>query len=268
MLKVNHFDEITQLKMGREMDGTVLYWTAAYLVDGLLIDTGCAHTAEELGEFLREQRVEQVVNTHHHEDHIGANYFVQQELGLEIFAHRLAIPLIKKGFPLLEYQEMVWGYPELTTVQPLPETINTGRYTFEVIETPGHSPDHVVFFEPEQGWCFTGDLFVSENLKMLRADEDIDGIISSLGKLLELPVKEMTLYTSSGRVVPRGKEAIASFLDHMRELRGRVSRLAGESLTAPEIRDRIFERETQLAPLTGGHFAVINLVEQLMPGDG
>ncbi len=78
--------------MGREMDGAVLYWTAAYLVDGLLIDTGCAFTAEELICFLREHEVKQVVNTHHHEDHVGANYLIQRELGLDIFAHATAVP--------------------------------------------------------------------------------------------------------------------------------------------------------------------------------
>ncbi len=265
MLKVNRFGEITQLMMGREMEGTVLYWTAAYLVDGLLIDTGCAYTAEELGRFLLGQRVEQVVNTHHHEDHIGANAFVQRQLGLEIYAHPRAIPLIKNGFPLLKYQEMVWGYPELTAVRPLPGTIRTKHYSFEVIETPGHSPDHIALFEREQGWCFSGDLFVSENLKMLRADEDIDGISASLEKLPALPSEELTLYTSLGRVVPDGKRAVASFLEYLRDLRRKVAGLAGGSLTAPEIRDHIFGRETQMEPLTGGHFSVLNLIEQLMP---
>jgi len=45
-----------------------------------------------------------------------------------------------------------------------------------------------------------------------------------------------------------------------------VNRLAGESLTAPEIRDCIFGRETQMAALTGGHFSILNLVEQLLSG--
>ncbi len=266
MLKVNRYGGIAQLMMGREMDGSVLYWTAAYLVDGLLIDTGCAYTADELGRFLGEQEVEQVVNTHHHEDHVGANSFIQQQLGLEIYVHPLAIPLLNRRLPLREYQEMVWGYPEPTVAQPLPARISTNRHTFEVIETPGHSSDHIALFEPERGWCFTGDLFVSENLKMLRADEDIDGIIASLEKLLALPVDELILHTGIGRVFPDGKRAIRTFLDYLGGLRDRVTRLAGESLIASEIRDRIFGRETQLAPLTGGHYSVLNLVEQLMPG--
>ncbi len=48
MLQINHFGPVTQIKIGRELEGRVLYWTAAYLVDGLLIDTGCPHTPERL----------------------------------------------------------------------------------------------------------------------------------------------------------------------------------------------------------------------------
>ena len=265
MIKTESFGEIVQVMMGREMDGSVLYWTTAYLIDGLLIDSGCAHTAEELIRFIEGERVEQVVNTHHHEDHIGANSLLQRCCDLQIYAHPLAVPLINSRLPLREYQEMVWGYPEPSAVQPLPAKLRTGRYSFEVIETPGHSDDHISLYERENGWCFTGDLFVSESLKMLRSDEDIDGIIASLEKLLALGAEELILFTSLGRVFTGGRKAITTFLDHIDYLRNRVTELAGENLAAPEIRDRIFGRETQLAPLTGGHFSRLNLVKQLMP---
>ena len=133
-------------------------------------------------------------------NNVGANSFIQQELGLKSIRSPLALPLINSRLPLREYQEMVWGYPEPTEVQLVPARISTSRYTFWVLETPGHSPDHISLFEPEQGWCFSGDLFVSENLKMLRADEDIDGILASLENVISLPAEEMTLFTSLGRV--------------------------------------------------------------------
>ena len=51
--------------------------------------------------------------------------------------------------------------------------IKTEHHNFQVIETPGHCPDHVSLYEPEQGWFFSGDLFVSEDQKVFRADEEI-----------------------------------------------------------------------------------------------
>jgi hypothetical protein len=42
MLKATQVGDVTEIKMGRSLDGeTVLYWVAAYLIDGILIDTGC-----------------------------------------------------------------------------------------------------------------------------------------------------------------------------------------------------------------------------------
>ncbi len=47
MIVAEDLGEITQIRMGRNIDGQVLYWGAAYLVDNLLIDTGCHHTANK-----------------------------------------------------------------------------------------------------------------------------------------------------------------------------------------------------------------------------
>ena len=71
--------------MGRELNGRVLYRVASWLVDGLLYDTGCSYTAEELVEHLRGRGAKVAVNFHHHEDHIGANRRLQQELCVEVF---------------------------------------------------------------------------------------------------------------------------------------------------------------------------------------
>lgn len=40
MIVAEKFGKVTQIKMGRDYEGRVLYWVAAYLVDSLLIDTG------------------------------------------------------------------------------------------------------------------------------------------------------------------------------------------------------------------------------------
>ncbi|MBW2559048.1 MAG: hypothetical protein JRD69_09510 [Deltaproteobacteria bacterium] len=40
MIEVNQFEEVTQIRMSRVIDGVPIYWVSAYLIDGLLIDTG------------------------------------------------------------------------------------------------------------------------------------------------------------------------------------------------------------------------------------
>ena len=57
--------------MDSEINGRVYYSVAAYLLDDLLIDTGCHNTCWELVDFLTDKGVSLAVNTHHHIDHIA-----------------------------------------------------------------------------------------------------------------------------------------------------------------------------------------------------
>ena len=184
MIEVNLFEDITQIRMSRVIDGVPLYWVAAYLVDGLLIDTGCDYTAEELVSYLEDRRSNIVVNTHFHEDHIGCNHLIQKRFDVDIYAHVDSVPLIGWKALLYPYQETVWGSPMPTRVQPMPERIRTENCTFEVIETPGHSAGHVALLEKEKGWCFSGDIFSRENLKFIRPEEDMPETVRSMKRLL------------------------------------------------------------------------------------
>ncbi len=264
MIEVNHFEEVTQIKLSQTMDGRPLYWAAVYLVDGLLIDTGPRHTAEELVEFLEGKNVRFAVNTHHHEDHIGANYLLQKRFGIKIFAHPEAVPLINQVPKLLKYQEVVWGYPEPTQVFPLSERIETEHYRFQVIETPGHSIGHVALLEPEKGWCFTGDLFVTEKPKAFRPHEDVIETIQSMKKLAELPTKRLILFTALGRIVSDGRKALQTCIGYLEDLSRKAENLAQRGLSVTAIREKLIGEDTSLATLTEGDFSADNLIKSIL----
>jgi glyoxylase-like metal-dependent hydrolase (beta-lactamase superfamily II) len=94
VIEIQTFEEITQIRMSRETGGKPAYWVASYFVDGLLIDTGCSYTAGELMSFLEKHAPKWVVNTHYHEDHIGANCPIQDRFGIDVFAHPESVPRI------------------------------------------------------------------------------------------------------------------------------------------------------------------------------
>jgi len=260
MIKVNQFEEVIQIKMSRELGGKPLYWVAAYLVDGLLIDTGCRHTAEELVKFLEGQNLKFIVNTHYHEDHIGANYILKQRFGIEIFAPRESVPLINQVPKLYPYQEMVWGYPEPTEVDCLPEKIETDHFHFDVVETPGHCKGHVALIEPEKGWCFSGDLFISERPKVIRPEENIAEITRSMKKLVNLKTNRLILFTSMGNVVHDGRKALQSCIEYFQDLSQRARQLEKKGFSISVIRDELFGRESSLAGFTDGQFSSENLI--------
>ena len=272
MIQISQFGEITQFKMGRESlgqapwepPGQVLYWTAAYLVDGLLIDTGCPHTAEEFVRSLEGRAVKLAVNTHYHEDHVGANYLLQQKFGIRILASRESIPLINGVYKLYPYQELVWGYPVPTKVELLPEKIETEHFRFDVVPTPGHCQGHVALVELTQGWCFSGDLFASREPKAVRPEEDVGGIARSMQKLVDLKTDQLILFTSLGNVVQDGREALQSCIAYFKDLSLKAKRLEKQGLSTGAIRDRIFGRETVLAGITEGDVSAENMIRAVL----
>jgi len=78
MLEVTTIDGVKCLRMARTMLGRGLYYTAAYWVDGLMVDTGCAHALPQLLGAVEAGSVRTIVNTYSHEDHVGCNHWFQQ----------------------------------------------------------------------------------------------------------------------------------------------------------------------------------------------
>lgn len=266
MLEINRFEDVIQVRMSREVEGEPVYWVAAYLVDGLLVDTGCAYTADEFITWLEDQEVHRVVNTHWHEDHVGANLLIQERLGVEISAHRDSVALIGRVPELRPYQEFVWGYPEPSQVGVLGDSVATRRFCFDVLETVGHCSGHIALLEPARGWCFSGDIFVSERPKVIRADENARELIATMRELARIPAERLVLFTSMGEIIPRGREALRSCIAYLEDLARNASELEQAGSSMQEIVVQLLGRESSLAELTGGHFSSQNLVRSLLEG--
>ena len=259
-------EEVIRFKMAREVAGRPFYLTAAYWVDGLLIDTGCAHTAPQLISALKSLHVSQTANTHSHEDHIGANAGVQELFGCPILAHAEALPILEnpKLQPLQPYRRVFWGWPQPSQGSTIGEWVETERYRFQVIHTPGHSPDHICFFEPEQGWLFSGDAYIGGQDRALREGYDIHGIIASLKKLAELPVR--MIFSGSGTVRTQGRRHLEEKIEYLEELGEGILSLHNEGLSARRIRSRVLGRELPITFITLGHFSGLRLVQSYLAG--
>ena len=258
--------QVTRLRMARTLLGRPAYFTAAYWVDGLLIDTGCAHTARQLTAILANWHVEQVVNTHSHEDHIGANADIQEAYRCPILAHPDALPILHDPTlqPLHPYRRLFWGWPKPSEGQPVGDRIETEHFCLQVIHTPGHSPDHICLFEPERGWLFSGDTYIGGEDRALREGYDIHGIIASLKKLAELPVK--TIFSGSGTVRENGGKPLQDKIVYLEELGRRIRDLYKQGMSARRIRRRVLGRELPITYLTLGHFSGLHLVKSYLAG--
>lgn len=267
MIERVDFTPVIQFKMGRVWGEKPIYITACYYVDGLLIDTGPFHVGDEVEKAFKGLKIHTLVNTHHHEDHIGNNLVFQQKWGIkEALAHPEAVERIKRPEiwigRLKNYQHIAWGVPPASEARPIGETVKTPRHEFKVIYTPGHSDDHICLLEEEQGWLFSGDIFIREEVKTLRSDENFHQLLASLYELAEYNFT--TIFCGSGLVVNDAREALKRKIEYFENLKEQVWALYKAGWRVEEITDKILGKESALFVPTEGDFAKINLVKSIL----
>jgi glyoxylase-like metal-dependent hydrolase (beta-lactamase superfamily II) len=256
--------EVTFFRMARSLAGWKVYWTGCYLVDGLLIDCGPPAVAEELLGALESRPVEALVVTHHHEDHSGGAPLLAAERGIVAQAHALTADVLRAGFRVEPYRRLAWGgAPARFEARALGPVVETRSHRFEIVETAGHSPDHVCLFERERGWLFTGDLFLAERLRYLRADEDLGSLIASLRRVLALPLREV--FCAHRGPLRDGPGALRRKLEVLEALVGRVGELHAQGVSEAEITRRVVGREGLMTLTTLGHFSARNFVRAALP---
>ncbi len=258
MIRIEDHGEVTFFRMARRLAGWPMYWTGAYLVDGLLVDCGPPATARAFVRALEGRRVDALVATHHHEDHMGAAAALRASRGLEVQAHSAGVPLLERGFVQEGYRRLAWGRPPRVAARALGAEVVTRALRFEVVSTPGHSPDHVCLFERERGWLFTGDLFLAERLRYLREDEDLGAMIASLDRVCALPVTRV--FCAHRGPVRGGREALERKRDGLVALCARVHELRAAGLSEREVARRTIGREGFLTWYSRGRFAARNFV--------
>lgn len=257
-------------------------YSVSYLVgDQLLVDTGFPWAARPLHRTLDELGVAatltHVVNTHSHEDHVGNNDMVAETTAAQILVHPAAIPIVRWPAEVPWYRGFMFGPLTGSRVAPLGDQLQIGQFCFEVMATPGHTPDHVCLFEPERGWLFAGDLYVDDQLDAQLPDVDGPQWIASLERASALGAR--VLFDGHGLVV-EGQNAVRQALDTKRaflEAVGtRTRREAPYAATLPELTRRVFasadrpldrlsRQEGRLSLLTGSNFSRSHLVASFLP---
>lgn len=252
------FDDVEGVRFGR-FDRGVTSSCIVYRVLGTVIDTGPPNQWRHVHRFLREREIDQVVITHHHEDHSGNGARLKTQLRAPVYMPENGVPLAEQGFPLQPYRRVVWGTPPRFSPEPLPNEVRPGKgILLRPIDTPGHSPDMTCFLEPNRGWLFTGDLFIATRPKYFRADESLDDQIQSLERVLELEFD--TAFCAHRAVVTDARVAVRAKFDYLRSLRDHAKELSARGMELREITAELLGKETATSYLTLLHFSKRNLI--------
>ena len=266
MIHVEQHGPVLAIRMARGFLGRPLAWSTAYWVDGLLIDTGPRCAASELLKVLSQVPVNQIVVTHGHEDNIGGLDDVHFRFQhAPIYAPYRAIGVIQEPtrLQLHLYRRMVWGVPkalkQVRALDDVDNTLRTSLYTFRVVETPGHSRDHISLFEPTQRWLFSGDVFVGGSERSWARDSDLFSVIGSLQTLISL--RPERLFPSSGEVRRTPRPELAEKIASLQRLSKEVARLDAAGMSVEEMVTCLFKGESPLRLWTNGHISAANLIE-------
>ena len=258
--------DIDGIRVGR-FGGRVNTTSILWRLGSTIIDTGPPNQWASVRRFVEERPVERVVVTHHHEDHAG-NLARFRALGHEdLLAPRESLAFLERGFPLQAYRRVVWGVPGRTAARPFSGEIELpdgGRLVALLL--PGHSPDMTCLLDPERGALFGADVYVGSHLRYLRRDENLNGIIAALGRLLEIDF-DVLLCSHRGIVEPP-RPKLRQKLESLLELREQARTLAGRGHSIAEITRRLLGPEDFITRVSFGHFSKQNLVLACLDPEG
>jgi len=203
------------------------------------------------------------VNTHYHEDHTGNNYWITKRHGLIPKAHPKTSSYLQAPSQWMRfYRRMVWGTPCPAMTEEVDSEIRTRKFHFLIIPTPGHSEDHLCLYEPNEGWLFSGDLFITEEQKNLREDEDIYSILDSLKRIANLCPKKM--FCSFSGVIEKPGDSLRRKIEYFEDLQHGIEKGIREGLSPWEIREKLLGRGDRYRVFTGGQISKQNLINSFL----
>lgn len=236
----------------------------AFLVDGMLVDTGPQCIEADFVSFYKEQSFDLVTLTHSHEDHSGTAPWIQENRNLPIYVHQNGVELCAQDWPYPKYRQLTWGARRAFTAQPLGEKVLSRNYEWKVIYTPGHADDHVSLLNEESGILFSGDLFVAPKTKVIMDSESIPVIMDSITTLLTYDFGPM--YCCHAGFIESGKEMLKQKLENLENLTGEVEHFYREGLSISEINQKLFPKKYPIIAVSGGEWDSLHVVSSIVKG--
>jgi glyoxylase-like metal-dependent hydrolase (beta-lactamase superfamily II) len=151
----------------------------------VMVDPG--DEAERLLAALGDARLEAVLLTHTHFDHIGAVGPVARATGAPVWCPRIEVAVMRDPNAYVPWP----GFGPFEAHEPEHlldggETLELAGLTFDVVNTPGHSPGHVTFSVRDQATLLSGDVLFRGSVG--RTDlpgGDTATLMRSISELLE-----------------------------------------------------------------------------------
>jgi glyoxylase-like metal-dependent hydrolase (beta-lactamase superfamily II) len=175
----------------------------------VLIDPG--ENYERILKELEGLKLERIILTHLHFDHITAAKKIKEATGALILCHKADLKILNKD---------IFSEKNIDTFLKDREIINIGSWKFKIISTPGHTPGSICLYlvgaNGHSPILFSGDTIFAGSIGVTNyPGGDFNKIKSSIEKkLLTLP-DDVRVYPGHYRdfLLGEEKEAIKSILE-------------------------------------------------------
>ena len=175
--------------------------------------------------------VKRLILTHYHADHFyGAVAF--RRAGVEIWAHRAALPYLASGDPERRREQRAkelfpWVDDEMPIVRADRWLDDVTRFTmggvdFEIVHVgPAHSPEDVIVRLPRQGVVFCGDILFAGRIPFV-GDADSGQWLQRIEELAEM--KPRFIVTGHGPMSTDPERDLALTRDYLAYLRAAMGK--------------------------------------------
>jgi glyoxylase-like metal-dependent hydrolase (beta-lactamase superfamily II) len=187
--------------------------TNSYVIDcgggeAICIDPGpliAAHVEALLARCDRIGKLSWICLTHGHPDHAPAAAALHERTGAPVAAHERS------------------GVPRNRTLGD-GDTVVAGEIALQTVESPGHSADHVVFYESGEGALFTGDVVLGEGyVAVLPPEGDMHAYMRTLERLIASFADARTIYGGHGDPVADPAAKLRDYLEHRRSREAQIA---------------------------------------------
>jgi len=207
-----------------------------YLSDEpVLIDTAYKADFAETEQALRRlgvdlSRVQLIVNTHCHCDHIGGNFAIQERSGCDVAVHRIG-----KHFKNTRDDWATWwryfrqdaDFFRCTRALDHGEALHIGPYQFQALYTPGHASDGIVLYEEQHKVLLSSDTLWENDMaaitERVEGSRAVFSVLDSLALLERLDVRMVypghgRPFSDVGAAIARTRKRLQGFLANRKRI--------------------------------------------------
>jgi glyoxylase-like metal-dependent hydrolase (beta-lactamase superfamily II) len=248
---------VTRLRLRSLVGRIVGYEVSAYLLHGVLVDTGFVHAGGPLADALDVLRPRGAIVTHWHEDHAG-NAPMLASRGVPLLMHPECESTLRARPAVGLYRHVVWGQtPRLTAARR-----DFDAAPLELIPLPGHTADHIGVWDAERRILVSGDLFLGVKVRVAHPHEAPRALLGSLRAAAAL---EPRLLLDAHRGPLRDAATVLrAKIDWLEETIGAIEAGHARGEQPRTIARRVLGREELVGYVSGGEYSKVGFVEAVL----